>query len=99
MTADRNQKDDAVHQADPPATEVPTRWVGPLRLSGNAVTGDVEVPLATYETPLRSEERRVGKECSTRRSRRTGERGDSVEAWNDSVKPKEEGKSQEQTYS
>ena len=52
MTADRNQKDDAVHQADPPATEVPTRWVGPLRLSGNAVTGDVEVPLATYETPL-----------------------------------------------
>src|SRR5690625_6133703 len=52
MTADRNQKDDTVHQADPPATEVPTRWVGPLRLSGNAVTGDVEVPLATYETPL-----------------------------------------------
>lgn len=34
------------------ATEIPTRWVGPLRLSGEAVTGEVSVPLATYETPL-----------------------------------------------
>ncbi|MBP8919432.1 MAG: hypothetical protein KBG85_06980 [Micropruina sp.] len=33
-------------------TEIPTRWVGPLRISGNAVTGELEVPLATYETPL-----------------------------------------------
>ena len=32
-------------------TPVPTRWVGPLRLSGE-VTGEQEVPLATYETPL-----------------------------------------------
>ncbi|MGX1810654.1 hydroxymethylglutaryl-CoA reductase [Nocardia sp. NPDC055321] len=31
---------------------VPLRWVGPLALSGNAVTGTVEVPLATYESPL-----------------------------------------------
>lgn len=31
---------------------VPLRWVGPLRLSGNAVTGEIEVPLATYESPL-----------------------------------------------
>lgn len=33
-------------------TPIPTRWVGPLHLSGNAVEGPVEVPLATYETPL-----------------------------------------------
>lgn len=32
-------------------TPVPTRWVGPLRLSGD-VTGEQKVPLATYETPL-----------------------------------------------
>ena len=35
-----------------PTTLIPTRWVGPLRLSGNAVEGEVKVPLATYETPL-----------------------------------------------
>lgn len=39
------------------ATEVPTRWVGPLRVSGDAVApnapyAEVSVPLATYETPL-----------------------------------------------
>lgn len=39
------------------ATEVPTRWVGPLRVSGDAVAPgephtEVSVPLATYETPL-----------------------------------------------
>lgn len=38
-------------------TEIPTRWVGPLRVSGAAVAADepyteVSVPLATYETPL-----------------------------------------------
>ncbi|MCX5205739.1 hydroxymethylglutaryl-CoA reductase [Streptomyces sp. NBC_00237] len=31
---------------------VPLRWVGPLRVSGNAAEGDIEVPLATYESPL-----------------------------------------------
>lgn len=31
---------------------VPLRWVGPLRVSGNVMTGEAEVPLATYETPL-----------------------------------------------
>lgn len=31
---------------------VPLRWVGPLRLSGNVMTGEQEVPLATYESPL-----------------------------------------------
>lgn len=46
------------HAADGPAptgvfaTEVPTRWVGPLRVSGDEVDGEHEVPLATYETPL-----------------------------------------------
>lgn len=39
------------------ATEVPTRWVGPLRVSGDAVApnaphAEISVPLATYETPL-----------------------------------------------
>lgn len=33
-------------------TIIPTRWVGPIRMSGNAVTGEFDVPLATYETPL-----------------------------------------------
>ncbi|QDY80397.1 hydroxymethylglutaryl-CoA reductase [Streptomyces qinzhouensis] len=34
------------------ATPVPTRWVGPLRISGNAAAGETPVPLATYESPL-----------------------------------------------
>ncbi|WP_278264486.1 hydroxymethylglutaryl-CoA reductase [Nocardia sp. AG03] len=31
---------------------VPLQWVGPLRITGNVVDDAVEVPLATYETPL-----------------------------------------------
>ncbi|WP_448059870.1 hydroxymethylglutaryl-CoA reductase [Cellulomonas hominis] len=31
---------------------VPLRWVGPLQVSGNVMSGSQEVPLATYETPL-----------------------------------------------
>ncbi|MFB9367392.1 hydroxymethylglutaryl-CoA reductase [Kitasatospora sp. NPDC001664] len=31
---------------------VPTRWVGPVRISGNAATTETHVPLATYESPL-----------------------------------------------
>lgn len=39
------------------STDVPTRWVGPLRISGAAIAPgepytEVSVPLATYETPL-----------------------------------------------
>lgn len=34
------------------ATPIPTRWVGPVRVSGDAAEGEIEVPLATYETPL-----------------------------------------------
>lgn len=34
------------------AAAVPLRWVGPLRLSGNTAEGELEVPLATYESPL-----------------------------------------------
>lgn len=36
------------------STAVPTRWVGPLRMTGAAFDGveEVDVPLATYETPL-----------------------------------------------
>ncbi|MDO4241167.1 MAG: hydroxymethylglutaryl-CoA reductase [Microbacteriaceae bacterium] len=33
-------------------TEIPTSWVGPVRISGNVLNEDVSVPLATYETPL-----------------------------------------------
>lgn len=33
-------------------TGIPTRWVGPVRVSGNAVEGEISVPLATYESPL-----------------------------------------------
>jgi hydroxymethylglutaryl-CoA reductase (NADPH) len=33
-------------------TPIPTRWVGPIRVSGNAVEGEHQVPLATYESPL-----------------------------------------------
>lgn len=31
---------------------VPMRWVGPLRISGNVVTTETQVPIATYESPL-----------------------------------------------
>lgn len=31
---------------------VPMQWIGPLRVSGEVLAGDFEVPLATYETPL-----------------------------------------------
>ena len=34
------------------STSVPTRWIGPMRLSGDVVSGDISVPLATYEKPL-----------------------------------------------
>ncbi|WP_169164970.1 hydroxymethylglutaryl-CoA reductase [Cellulomonas taurus] len=34
------------------AAPVPLKWVGPLRISGNVMTGESEVPLATYESPL-----------------------------------------------
>lgn len=37
---------------DFPQTVLPTSWVGPIRMSGNAAHGEFEVPLATYETPL-----------------------------------------------
>ncbi|MFJ1455278.1 hydroxymethylglutaryl-CoA reductase [Nocardia sp. N2S4-5] len=38
-----------------PATDhatVPMAWLGPLRIRGNAVTGEFDIPLATFETPL-----------------------------------------------
>ncbi len=31
---------------------VPMQWVGPLKISGNVMTGSQEIPLATYESPL-----------------------------------------------
>ena len=35
-----------------PFVPVPLRWVGPIKLSGPVVEDEVEVPLATFETPL-----------------------------------------------
>ena len=37
---------------EPHTTPVPTKWVGPMKLTGNVVEGDILVPMATYETPL-----------------------------------------------
>ncbi|GAA1959697.1 hydroxymethylglutaryl-CoA reductase [Microbacterium aquimaris] len=37
--------------SDDLVTPIPTRWVGPLKLSGD-VEGEQSVPLATYESPL-----------------------------------------------
>ena len=34
------------------AASIPMRTVGPIRMAGPEVTGDIMVPLATYETPL-----------------------------------------------
>lgn len=34
------------------AAPVPLKWIGPLRISGNVMTGESQVPLATYESPL-----------------------------------------------
>ena len=31
---------------------VPMQWVGPMRLTGDAVAGELSAPLATYESPL-----------------------------------------------
>lgn len=31
---------------------IPLRWVGPISFSGNTLSGDIKVPLATFETPL-----------------------------------------------
>jgi hydroxymethylglutaryl-CoA reductase (NADPH) len=31
---------------------IPLAWLGPIRISGNTVTDELEVPLATFETPL-----------------------------------------------
>ncbi|MBF6176593.1 hydroxymethylglutaryl-CoA reductase [Nocardia blacklockiae] len=31
---------------------VPMAWLGPVRIGGNTVTGEFDVPLATFETPL-----------------------------------------------
>ncbi|MFC0672823.1 hydroxymethylglutaryl-CoA reductase [Brachybacterium hainanense] len=38
--------------SSPLDVRIPSRWVGPLRISGNAIDDSVEVPLATYESPL-----------------------------------------------
>ncbi|MFK7838712.1 MAG: hydroxymethylglutaryl-CoA reductase [Bdellovibrionales bacterium] len=33
-------------------TSVPTQWVGPIAITGDIVSEDVSIPMATYETPL-----------------------------------------------
>ena len=34
------------------AANVPMRWVGPIKVTGNVATTETKVPLATYESPL-----------------------------------------------
>ena len=34
------------------SAQIPMRFVGPLKISGSVLSGEYEVPLATYETPL-----------------------------------------------
>src|SRR5690625_5063816 len=31
---------------------IPMKWIGPIRIGGNVLSGEQEVPLATYETTL-----------------------------------------------
>lgn len=33
-------------------TPIPTRWIGPLYIESNLIKGFIDIPLATYETPL-----------------------------------------------
>ena len=33
-------------------TPMPTKWVGPINITGEVINEAVRVPLATYETPL-----------------------------------------------
>ncbi|MEV0618787.1 hypothetical protein AB0I81_36090 [Nonomuraea sp. NPDC050404] len=37
---------------DQTSAAVPLRWVGPIRITGNIVNDEVNVPLATFESPL-----------------------------------------------
>lgn len=34
------------------AAPIPLKWVGPIKVTGNVVTAEQEVPLATFESPL-----------------------------------------------
>lgn len=37
---------------EPDHAAIPLAWIGPIRITGNAIDDELEVPLATYETPL-----------------------------------------------
>ncbi|MFI5867539.1 hydroxymethylglutaryl-CoA reductase [Streptomyces sp. NPDC051546] len=50
-TQPSTRPDPAAAPPDHP-TPIPTRWIGPLRITGTAASGELHVPLATYETPL-----------------------------------------------
>ncbi|TPW74090.1 hydroxymethylglutaryl-CoA reductase [Schumannella soli] len=52
MTTESDRAASTSPEYDERVTPIPTRWVGPIRVSGNAVEGEIEVPLATYESPL-----------------------------------------------
>lgn len=51
-------------QATEQIATIPMRLIGPLRLAGPEVTGDVMVPLATFESPLWPSTHRGAKVCS-----------------------------------
>ncbi|GAB0106180.1 hydroxymethylglutaryl-CoA reductase (NADPH) [Nocardia sp. JMUB6875] len=38
--------------SEPACAAVPLQWVGPIRITGNVLDDTVEVPLATYESPV-----------------------------------------------
>lgn len=40
------------NKGDQTVTAIPTKWIGPMVLKGNAANGEFSVPLATYESPL-----------------------------------------------
>ncbi|MDJ1135135.1 hydroxymethylglutaryl-CoA reductase [Streptomyces iconiensis] len=52
MTDQPTHTEQPTSRPETAAAHVPMRWVGPLRISGNAADTEVEVPLATYESPL-----------------------------------------------
>lgn len=51
-------------QATEQIATIPMRLIGPLRMAGPEVTGDIMVPLATFETPLWPSTHRGAKVCS-----------------------------------
>lgn len=51
--ADASKKTAPAGRAEPDSvTPIPTKWIGPIHIEGPVLSGEFEVPLATYESPL-----------------------------------------------